>query len=191
MAETVKCRYCKGTGLARLWVDERRRNPCYACKGTKVQPTPKKKLQSLIDPDAFLVALDHAEDAGFDLSLKPDAVNVQENCAYLVGATEIIQTLVKTKRLPYVVIRVDTQHNADCKNAYYYRPVFRKDVLVHCLIFLLGKSEEEVERHLRCLDKRYETEGRWMNDEGRRGPRQRRKRWTMWSRKVPTGCSLT
>lgn len=178
----VKCRYCKGGGNHRHFPDE----DCAACTGTGLQPPPRKKLQSLVSVDQFMVAVDKAEDDLVDTSISSESTPESE-CAYLVGAKDIVQALAK--RLPHFVVRLDTQHDSGKKNTWYFRPAFRKTLLIHCLRFLLGK-EADVAYHLRTLDVRYAALGRWDELTERRLPSTGRKRWRLWTTALPEGYEL-
>lgn len=181
MTDSVKCRYCKGGGL-NYYGD----GTCRGCAGSGQRPAPRKKLSSITSVEDWLIALDHAEDCLVDTSISAESTPESE-CAYLVGAPQIVQALAV--RLPHFIVRLDTQKTPGSKGDYYFRPVFRRAVLVHCLQFLLGK-ETDVAHHLRCLDVRYPCEGRLNHETGRRSTPLSRKRWRLWTKMLPRGYQL-
>ena len=181
--KTRRCARCRGTGRGFEWVSGNYLpdRECIHCYG-KGRIATRQKLDTLVpNPSHFLInAVDHALDFGLDPTLPPVPQD-EANCAYLVGAKRIVDVLVF--HLPYFLIRVETQMTPP---KWYYRPVFRKEILLHALTTLFpGK---DVSYHLRTLDVRYDVTI-WA---GRTVPKERKQSRKRWKRidSLPDGESL-
>jgi hypothetical protein len=114
---------------------------------------PQKRILTTLELTTLLVALDHLEEYGPDMSV-PDAYEKPGECVYLkfIGEAHL---KALTDRVPHLDVRFNLPGNSGERNP--IRAVFSKAAILHVLQFCFPQSNEyrPFVRDLKSVDERY------------------------------------